>query len=856
MPLEIPSVPGSEVVRRFRFQSFLLFGSLLWIVGSAQESFAQAQADKTPPVLEELSVQASGGTIAGIPTVDVRSSPGKVTFTARVTDDISGVKLVSVFLVNPLNLTQELCSGERTSGDEMDGEYVCEVEVPQNSPDGAWVINFLLTDQTDNPGLVTGNALTALGAPTTIAVLNVNLPPALSGDEYTTAEDSVLTVEAAESVLANDTDDGGGTLEAILAKEPENGTLDFAADGTFTYTPAPDFFGTDDFVYQASDGDTLSDSIDVAIEVTAVNDPPVVPDASVEVAEDVPQVIVLEGTDVEEDAITYRVSTAPMLGAVTIEGDRATYRPNDGVSGQDSFGIIGSDGTDDSEEATISITIESRNDAPSTQSDSYSTAEDTPLEVDSATGVLANDSDADGNALQTTLTGSTRNGSLVLAEDGGFTYTPDQDFHGEDGFTYSVSDGVTNSPDVAVTISVEAVNDVPSAENLSLVLAQGRGTVELAGTDVDGDVLAFEIVAGPDHGSASISGSMLTYEAGPAFPGSDRLTYIATDGGTSSPSAEVLVSGGAAAVATSATVDDYVTDEDQILTVDASTGVLANDSGPVGLTAAISRQPTSGSLTLGSDGSFEYRPNPDFFGTDTFRYQAISGSASSEAVVSVRVRPVNDAPSMPLIVYPSNGATLILSGDPDREFAVQWSSSTDPENDAVTYRWELVDDVGGTLLSGLTGSSTEVRHRHGDLAAALTASGLPTGTLTTLVHWVMASDGTAEVRSRPFEIRAFRGAVTGTETSEELPDRVMLGSNYPNPFNPTTVLRFGLPAPGAVRLRVIDPTGRTIRVVADGEFAAGWHALPFHARGIASGIYLQVLEVSDTRLAGPIIVSK
>ena len=87
----------------------------------------------------------------------------------------------------------------------------------------------------------------------TINVAAVNDAPTAAADEYTTDENTVLTV-AATGVLANDIDPDGDTLSAILVTGPTSGTLTLNADGSFTYTPNTDFSGTDSFVYKANDG--------------------------------------------------------------------------------------------------------------------------------------------------------------------------------------------------------------------------------------------------------------------------------------------------------------------------------------------------------------------------------------------------------------------------------------------------------------------------------------------------------------------------------------------------------------------------------------------------------------------------
>ena len=122
-------------------------------------------------------------------------------------------------------------------------------------------------------------------ATVTITITAVNDPPVALPDSYSTAEDQVLTVPAAMGVLSNDTDIESNSLTAALVSGPSHGTLLLNSDGSFTYTPDANFFGTDTFIYRASDADP-SQPATATIVVTPVNDAPVAVDDTVDVTED------------------------------------------------------------------------------------------------------------------------------------------------------------------------------------------------------------------------------------------------------------------------------------------------------------------------------------------------------------------------------------------------------------------------------------------------------------------------------------------------------------------------------------------------------------------------------------------
>jgi hypothetical protein len=110
---------------------------------------------------------------------------------------------------------------------------------------------------------------------TSFDLIVLNVPPVANDDTYNTDEDTPLNVSVADGVLDNDTDAGLDSLSAAVVTPPSNGTLSLNLDGSFTYTPDPNWFGTDTFIYSATDDDLASDTATVTINVAPVNDPPV-----------------------------------------------------------------------------------------------------------------------------------------------------------------------------------------------------------------------------------------------------------------------------------------------------------------------------------------------------------------------------------------------------------------------------------------------------------------------------------------------------------------------------------------------------------------------------------------------------
>lgn len=179
------------------------------------------------------------------------------------------------------------------------------------------------------------------------------------------------------------------------------------------------------------------------------------------------------------------------------------------------------------------------NAAPVAVDDAYATLEDTIRNVGVFGGVLANDTDADGDPLTAVLDTDVSNGSLTLNADGSFSYDPDLNYCGVDSFTYHANDGFADSNIATATITVFCVNDAPVAVDNSYthdedtqltgnVIADNTG--EGVDSDVDGDVLSIDSNTDVSHGTLVLNANgSFTYDPNLNYCGPDSFTYVITD---------------------------------------------------------------------------------------------------------------------------------------------------------------------------------------------------------------------------------------------------------------------------------------------------------------------------------------
>ena len=316
--------------------------------------------------------------------------------------------------------------------------------------------------------------------------------------------------------------------------------------------------------------------------------------------------------------------------------------------------------------------------------DEYTVDEDATLIVEEADGVLANDGDQDSGLLSAVVVDEPANGSLTLAPNGSFEYTPHGNFFGTDSFTYMASDEDDDSNVAKVTIHVTEINDPPAPVDDAYTLTEDTVlTVDVDGgvlandIDIDGDTLTATLVDQATNGSVSLgSDGTFRYTPDAEFSGTDSFTYTVSDGTVTSDPITVTLAVTEVPDPPTAKVDSYPVNEDDTLEVDAAHGLLANDSDPDSdsMTASLSDAPANGTVTLSPDSSFEYTPNTDFYGTDTFTYVASDGvNLSAVTTVTITVDNQPDPPTAVDDTYtaPNDGTA--------RTFNVLSNDTSDPD---------------------------------------------------------------------------------------------------------------------------------------------------------------------------------
>jgi VCBS repeat-containing protein len=467
-------------------------------------------------------------------------------------------------------------------------------------------------------------------------------PPNAGNDYYETFEGQSGN-EFAPGVLGNDSDPDGNIVSSSIVSGPTDELLfNYDSDGSFTYDPGNDE-SDDSFTYQVTDNDGLTDT--AAVDITVKDADPNANDDSRTTPQNTSVTVDVLANDSNTGPGSLEVAgipSGPTDGSASVNpDDTITYTPDPGLTSSDTFTYELTDGYGPSESDTATVSISVTNDP-----DPTADCDAVPTTV------------IDGGFVSFDGGGSTDNGTIVSYDwnfDNGSTGS------GETEFEYYTSPGVytptlTVTDDVGGTDTVDCpditVQESPNAQpDNYTATSNNQLTVSVPGVrgndnDPDGNIVSSSIVSGPSDAAS------FNYDSDGSFnynPGSDTnddsFTYRVTDddGLTDTASVDITVDPPPNTCPSGSDIQDdsYSTGYNTNLSVSAP-GVLDNDFDPDGdpldvTSASPISGPTDGTLTLNTDGSFDYDPDNGFSGSDTFTYEATDGNCSAQATVTITV---------------------------------------------------------------------------------------------------------------------------------------------------------------------------------------------------------------------------
>ncbi|HEX2748144.1 MAG TPA: Ig-like domain-containing protein, partial [Verrucomicrobiales bacterium] len=347
---------------------------------------------ESDPFTAVIATQPSHGTVTLNANGSFLYTPaanynGADSFTYRATDTRASVPATVTINVAPVNdlpvavndtyagdpgqtLTIAAAQGVLANDTDVDAGTVLTAEVV--SPPGSGAVLTLNADGSFSFSAPTGGvysftyrAKDAVSQSSVATVtVSLNAVPVVVADAYTTAEDTPLSATPALGVLSNDSDPESQPLTAELVTNVQHGTLTLNGNGSFTYVPAANFYGADNFTYRAFDGTRRSAPVTTSLTVTAVNDAPVAAADTYGVRIDTPfsvtaaNGVLRNDSDVDNSTLTVALVTSTLDGALALNADGSfTYTPVTGFSGVRTFTYRATDGTAQSATTTVTLNV-------------------------------------------------------------------------------------------------------------------------------------------------------------------------------------------------------------------------------------------------------------------------------------------------------------------------------------------------------------------------------------------------------------------------------------------------------------------------------------------------------------------
>jgi Bacterial Ig domain len=693
-----------------------------------------------------------------------------------------------------------------------------------------------------------------------LPVCDTNGAPVADDQSVTTEEDTPVGITLTGS------DPDSDPLTFTVVDNPDHGSLSGTVPN-LTYTPDPDFAGSDSFTFTVNDGTTDSAPATVSITLTPADDDAEAVDDEATVNEDAPATtidVLANDDDPDGGSNSIAAVTQPANGTVVNNGTNLTYQPapnycnNPPGTALDTFTYTLSPGGDT---ATVTVTVNCVDDDPTAVADTATVAEDS---LATAIDVLANDTDPDGGTKSISSVTQPANGTVVN-NGTNLTYQPAANYCNNppgtspDVFSYTLAPGGSST---TVLVLVNCLDDAPAAVADSATVDEDSPATSIDvlanDTDVDGGPKSIGSVTQPAHGAIVITGggTGLTYQPAPNYcntpPGTSPDTFTYTLNGGSSATVSVQVTCLNDPPVANPETFEFIGNTELRVDLEAvetpharettltGLGVLHNDSDhptendPISVVGIVGCAdltapfvcPLSGvgTVTMESNGRFSFVPEPgDTGGSESFQYTLSDGQATVNATVTLN--------RFHRVWYVRNNADaggLGCSGDP-------FDTLGEAENASLADDYIFVYAGDGTT----TGHSAGIALKNGQhligqhvglsLPVDLNDNGAPT-------HLVAAAPG-----SRPVLDDTVAGGAQGVSATDAIPAEIVglsLGGNV-NGIDWTTNAAFAGSGTFTIRDNVIRSAaneGVDINLAGTGALNLAFHDNALAASGTALDI--------------------
>ena len=541
-------------------------------------------------------------------------------------NDIDGIPL-------QFEIRRQGTLGTATINDSATGTFVFS---PNKNANGTDLFEFIVIDGE--------NAAYTAVATVEVFITPVNDAPKAFDNEATTDENKPVSIE----LNVDDIDSDINIIIYQLVQSPKNGDAQLI-NNTIKYTPDPTFWGQDEIIYRAFDGELYSNLATIKVWV-GVDDNK----ADIFTLEDQPVAFSLPvPEDQNSGALSFAVVTSPNHGILMGIAPDLTYAPGSNFNGEDQLVYTINEGNP----LTLKIYVKPVNDTPviAEPDRHFDLLEDMPLTI----SLIA--TDIDGDDLEYEINASPKYGVLLTTSSGNaFIYSPHANFNGQDQWIYQVSDG-TEIAVGTITLDIEAVNDVPIAKNFHVsAVEEVPMRLTLSATDIDKDSLTYILVS-PKNGNlnALVSNSAsFIYTPNVDYFGTDRFSFKVFDGNEYSEAAEVSIE--------VQNINDPPVAQSGTIEVEmggmVSGTLIFNDPDNDILLSSVSKQAAKGMAVISnpSSGDYIFFADANKTGADSFEFTVSDEKQTVTAQIQVTIKE-------PVVEYKMLTITVTddyINGDP------------------------------------------------------------------------------------------------------------------------------------------------------------------------------------------------
>ena len=269
--------------------------------------------------------------------------------------------------------------------------------------------------------------------------------------------------------------------------------------------------------------------------------------------------------------------------------------------------------------------------------------------------------------------------------------------------------------------------------------------------------------------------------------------------------------------------------------------IIDNDSDSLMISAIFDTLLLHASLT---DSTISVNPEENWHGSSSITIEVSDYDTTVLSTVNIVVLPVNDPPDMFNLIGPDNESELVIT--------------TASQMDSIEFIWDISNDIDGdsiyyffttsSALSFMSSDSvfrTSIKIPISDIIEAVDSTGEIFGT------WdIKASDAQSYSNSSngPWILRLF--VTLGVQQNNVIPEKFALHANYPNPFNPLTVIKYDLPENSFVSITIFDVLGRQIRKLISKEQNAGYKSIIWDSTNnigqpVSAGLYFYQIRAGE-----------